>query len=116
MLALTYCSDVLRGGQEVPRPTKNKGGPRLCWPYVGVFFAPGRLFFALGRFVGASGTFFAHFDRFFRVLGRSELDFGWSGAGFGAFKTTFLAACWCQQAHVTEMLFMQQNHSFCDVL
>ena len=53
---------------------------------------------------------------FFRVLGRSELDFGWSGTGFGAFKTTFLAACWCQQAHVTEILFMQENHNFCDVL
>ena len=87
-----------------------------CWHAVDSFFALGRLFFALGWFLSASCGFFAHVGRFFRALGRSGLDLGWSGEGFGAFKTTFVDDFWRQQARITEMLLMQQNHSFYDVL
>ena len=86
------------------------------WDHVGTFFAPGRLFFALGHLLGVCWAFFAHVGRFFRALGRSGLDFGWSGAGFRAFKTEFVEDFWRSQARTTEMLFMQQNHSFCYVL
>ena len=53
---------------------------------------------------------------FFQALGRSGLDFEGSGVGFGAFTTTFVDDFGCWQARIAEMLLMQQNHSFCDVL
>ena len=87
-----------------------------CWQYVGTFFALGRLFFDLGWILSALCTFLAYVGRFFRALGRSGLDFGWSEAGFGAFKTTFDDVFGHSQARITEMLLMQQNHNFCDVL
>ena len=86
------------------------------WAHVGTFFALGRLFFARGWVLNASCTFVAHVGRFFRAWGRSGLDFGWSGQGFGAFKTTFVDDFWRLQARITEMLLMQQSCSFCDVL
>ena len=86
------------------------------WHYVGTFCALGRLFFVLGWFLSASCTFLALVGPFFRASGCSGLDFECSGAGFGAFKTTFVNDFWRLQARITEMLFMQQNHSFCDVL
>ena len=76
----------------------------------------GVFFFALGWFLSASCIFFAHVGRFFRALGRCGLDFGWSEAGFGAFKTTFDDVFGHSQARITEMLLMQRNHNFCDVL
>ena len=87
-----------------------------CWGHVGTFFALGRLFFALGWFLNASCTFLAHVGRFFRAWGRSGLDFALSRQGFGAFKTTFVDDFCRWHASITEMLLMQQNHSFCDVL
>ena len=87
-----------------------------CWGHVGTFFALGRLFFALGWFLSASCTFLARVGRFFRALDRSGLDFGWSEASFGALKATFEDVFGPSQARITEMLLMQQNHSFCDVL
>ena len=86
------------------------------WVHVGTFFALERLFFAVGWFLSASCTFLAHVGRFFRAWGRCWLDFGWSGQGFGRFKTTFVDDFWRYQTRITEILFMQQNHSFCDVL
>ena len=50
MLALTYCLDKLRGGQE--GPNSRRKGP--CWHYVGSFFALGRL---LGHFLLVLGAF-----------------------------------------------------------
>ena len=116
MLALTYCFSLLGGGAQTPKSESSRRMLGPCWPYVGTFFALERLFFALGWFLSASCTFFAHVGRFFRALGRSGLDFGWSGAGFGAFKTEFVEDFWRSHARTTEMLFMQQNHSFCYVL
>ena len=87
-----------------------------CWHYAGSFFALGRLFFALGWFSSASCTFLAHVGRFFRALDRSGLDFGWSEAGFGAFRNTFEDVFEHSRARITEMLLMQQNHSFGNVL
>ena len=93
-----------------------KGQNLACWGHVGTFFASGRLFFVRGWILNASCSFLAHVSRFFRALGRSALDVGWSEAGFGTFQTTFDDAFGHSQACVTEMLLMQQNHSFCDVL
>ena len=75
----------------------------------------GAFFCALGWFVNASCTSLAHVGRFFRAWGRSGLDFGRSGQGFGAFKTTFVDDLCRWQARITEMLFIQQNHNFGDV-
>ena len=86
-----------------------------CWAHVGTFFALGRLFFALGWFLNVFCTFLAHVGRFFPTLGRPGLDFGSSGPGFRAFKTTFDDVFWRSHARVAEMLIRQQNHSFCDV-
>ena len=80
------------------------------------FFARGRLVFALGWFLHIFGTFLAHVGRFFRALGRPGLDLGSSGPGFRTFKTTFDDVFWRSRARIAEMLIMQQNHSFCDVL
>ena len=91
-------------------PNSAKLGP--CWPV----FALGRLFFALGWFLNVFCTFLVHVGRFFRALGRPGLDFGSSGPGFRASKTTFDDVFWRSRARVAEMLVMQQNHSFCDVL
>ena len=87
-----------------------------CRHYVGTCFALGRLFFVLGWILSASCTFLAHVGRFFRASGRSGLDFGWSEAGFGTFKTTFDDVFGHSQARITKMLLMQRNDSFCDVL
>ena len=65
----------------------------VCWAHVGTFFALGRLFFTLAWFLNASCTFLAHVGRFFRAWSRCGLDFGWSGQGFGRFKTTFVDEC-----------------------
>ena len=91
MLALTYCFSLLGEAPESQDP----GNSRTCWDHVGTFFALGRLFFGLGRFLSDSCTFFPHVGHFFRVLGRSGLDFEGSGAGFGTFKTTFVVDFWC---------------------
>ena len=96
--------------------SKNGAQTWASWVHVGTFFALGRLFFALGWFLNVFCTFLAHVGRFFRALGRPGLDFGSSGPGFRAFKTTFGDVFWRWHARVAEMLIMQQNHSFCDVL
>ena len=63
----------------------------LCWH----IFRSWALFFGLGWFLSDSCTFFAHVGCFFRALGRSGLDFGGSGVGFGAFTNTFIDDFWC---------------------
>ena len=115
MLALTYCFIMLRGGQELPNSGTKWRHVGTMLAYVGAFFALGHFFFVFGRFWNASCSLFAHCYRFFRVFGRSGLDFAWPGSSFGAFETTFFDVFWCQPARITEILFMQQNHSFCDV-
>ena len=52
-----------------------------CGHYVGSFFALECLFIVLGRLLRVCSAFFW-------TLGRSGLDFGWSGAGCGTFRTT----------------------------
>ena len=112
MPALTYCFSLLGEATGIQHGGRNSA----CWGHVGTFFALGRLFFALGWFLNVFCTFLAHVGRFFRTLGRPGLDFGSSGPGFRAFKTTFDDVFWRSHARVAEMLIMQQNHNFCDVL
>ena len=112
MLGLTYCISLLGEARSFQILDEMASG----WHYAGAFFTLGRLFFALGWFLSASCTFLARVGRFFRALDRSGLDFGWSEAGFGALRTTFEDVFGHSQARITEMLLMQQNHSFCDVL
>ena len=111
MLGLTYCISLLGEARSFQILDEMASG----WHYAGAFFTLGRLFFALGWFLSASCTFLAHVGRFSRAWGRSGLDFGWSGQGFKAFKTTFVDDFWRQQERITGMLPMQQDHRFCDV-
>ena len=106
------CMEILGEGKRDQNQGPNPAKSALCW----LFLALGRLFFALGHFLCTFWALLAHLGRFFRFFGRSGLDFAGSRAGFGASKTTFFDVFWCKPAQITEMFFMQQNHSFCDVL
>ena len=112
MLALTGCFSFLRGGVRFQNRSQNLRMLGPCWHIFRSWASFFRSWLVLESFL----CFLAHVGRFFRTLGRPGLDFGSSGPGFRAFKTTFDDVFWRSRARVAEMLVMQHNHSFCDVL
>ena len=84
-----------------------------CWHYfslLGAFFSLLAGAYALLAFFGVTLVVF------FKLGFAAGSILGGLGRVFGSFKTTFVDDVWREQARIAQMLLMQQNHNFCDVL
>ena len=112
MFALTYCFSFLRGGQDLPNSRPNGVMLAPCWHIFrswAPFFGSQLLLKHFLDIFDSSWSFFSCFGslraRFLRLRGR-----------ISSIQTIIINAFWRQQAYIIEMLLIQQNISFCDVL